>query len=83
VCRPQGGDPSGSSSIEVPAIAVFVGLKKAKDAIKDPSSSSSSSFSSFSSFSSSSSGFPYSDVTRVPVTDGELRVGWRIFGSDA
>jgi len=28
-------DPSGSSSIEVPAIAVFVGLKKAKDAIKD------------------------------------------------
>jgi hypothetical protein len=28
-------DPSGSSSIEVPAIAVFVGLKKAKDAMKD------------------------------------------------
>jgi hypothetical protein len=69
VCRPQGGDPSGSSSIEVPAIAVFVGLKKAKDAIKHSSSS--------------SSGFPFSDVTRVRVTDGELRVGWKIFGSDA
>jgi hypothetical protein len=28
-------DPSGSSSIEVPTIAIFVGLKKVKDTMKD------------------------------------------------